>query len=80
MRFFTKVLRSVERITGARVKTLRTDRGKEFCNDNFELLFEQEGITRETNTTYTLQHTVLQSTWGPNQRVKRDRKKKVGTI
>ena len=55
MRFFTKVLRSVERITGARVKTLRTDRGKEFCNDNFELLLEQEGITRETSTAYTPQ-------------------------
>ena len=55
MRFFTKVLRSVERTTGARVRTLRTDRGKEFCNDNFELLFEQEGITRETSTAYTPQ-------------------------
>jgi transposase InsO family protein len=37
------------------VKTLRTDCGKEFCNAEFDLLLEREGITRETNTPYTPQ-------------------------
>ena len=38
------------------MKTLRTDRGKEFCNTEFDLLLDQEGITRETTTPYTPQH------------------------
>ena len=37
------------------MKILRTDRGKEFCNTEFDLLLEREGITRENNTPYTPQ-------------------------
>lgn len=55
IRFFLKVIRSIERTTGNRVLTLRTDRGKEFCNTEFDLLLEREGITRETSTSYTPQ-------------------------
>ena len=53
--FFIKVLRLIERTTGNTVKTLRTDRGKEFCNTEFDLLLEREGIMRETSTSYTHQ-------------------------
>jgi hypothetical protein len=55
IRFFTKVIRSIANITGNRVKTIRTDRGKEFCNTTFDLFLEQEGITRETSIAYTPQ-------------------------
>lgn len=55
IRFFLKVLRSIERTTRNRTKTLRTDRGGEFCNTEFDLLLEQEGVVRETNTPYTPQ-------------------------
>jgi hypothetical protein len=55
IRFFIKVIRSIANTTGNRVKTLRTDRGKEFCNTEFDLLLEREGITRETSTSYTPQ-------------------------
>lgn len=37
------------------MRTFKTDRGGEFCNDNFDLLLEQEGIKRETSTSYTSQ-------------------------
>lgn len=56
IRFFLKVLRSIECTIGNRVKTLRPDRGKEFCNMEFDLLLEHEGIARETNMPYTPQH------------------------
>ena len=55
LRFFTKIIRYITRSTGNHVKTLRTDRGKEFCNTEFDLLLEHEGITRETSTPYTPQ-------------------------
>ena len=55
LRFFIKVYHSIERATGNRVKTLRTDRGIEFCNTKFELYLEQKGIVRETSTSYTPQ-------------------------
>ena len=53
IRFFLKVLRSIERTTGNRTKTLRTDRRGEFCNKEFDLLLEQEGVERETSMPYT---------------------------
>ena len=53
IRFFLKVLRYIERTTGNQTKTLRTDRGGEFCSTEFDLLLEQEGIVRETSTPYT---------------------------
>lgn len=34
---------------------LVTDRGKEFCNDKFELLLEQEGISRGSSIAFTPQ-------------------------
>lgn len=55
IRFFIKILRYVEHTTGNHVKVLRTDRGGEFCNDDFDLLLEHEGILRETSTPYTPQ-------------------------
>ena len=55
IRFFLKVIRSIANITGNRTKTLRTDRGGEFCSLEFDLLLEREGITRETSTPYTPQ-------------------------
>lgn len=55
IRFFTKVIRSIANTMGNRVKTICTDRGKEFCNTAFDLFLEQEGITRETSTAYTPQ-------------------------
>ena len=55
IRFFIKVIRSVERLTGNSVQILRTDRGKEFCNNAFNSLLENEGISRETSTAYTPQ-------------------------
>ena len=55
IRFFTKVIRSIANTTGNRVKTIRIDRGKEFCNTAFDIFLEQEGITRETSTAYTPQ-------------------------
>lgn len=55
LRFFIKVYHSIERTTGNCVKTLRTDRGIEFCNTKFELYLEQKGIVRETSTSYTPQ-------------------------
>ena len=55
IRFFLKVLRSIERTTGNRTKTLRTDRGGEFCNEEFDLLLEQEGVERETIMPHTPQ-------------------------
>ena len=55
IRFFIRILRYIEKVTGNAVKTLRTDRGKEFCNNEFDLLLEHEGITRETSTSYTPQ-------------------------
>lgn len=51
--FFVKVLRFVEKDIGGRMKTLRTDWGKEFYNDEFELLLEWEDVICETNTSYT---------------------------
>jgi transposase InsO family protein len=56
IRYFTKVFRYITRTTGHHVKILRTDRGKEFCNDEFNLLLEREGVLRETSTPYTPQH------------------------
>jgi hypothetical protein len=47
LRFFIKVFHNIERTTGNRVKTLRTHRGREFCNTEFDLLLEQNGIVRE---------------------------------
>ena len=55
MRFFIKVIRYIKNATGNSVKTLRTDRGTEFCNTEFDILLEREGITRETTTSYTPQ-------------------------
>ena len=55
IRFFLKVIRSIERLTGNSVQILRTDRGKEFCNTAFDSLLENEGISRETSTAYTPQ-------------------------
>ena len=55
LRFFLKVIRSITQTTGNSVKTLRTHRGKEFCNTEFDLLLEKEGILRETSTSYTPQ-------------------------
>ena len=55
IRFFLKVLRYIERTTGNHTKTLRTDRGGEFCSTEFDLLLEQEGIVREMTTPYTPQ-------------------------
>ena len=54
--FLPRIIRYITRSTGNHVKTLQTDRGKEFCNTEFDLLLEQEGITQETNTPYTPQH------------------------
>lgn len=54
--FFIKILRYIEQTTGHHVKTLRTDRGKEFSNDEFDLLQEREGIMHENNTPYTPRH------------------------
>ena len=55
IKFFLKVLRIVQRTTGHSVQTLRTDRGSEFCNTDFDSLLEHEGILRETSMAYTPQ-------------------------
>ena len=55
IRFFIKVIRYIVNTTGNRIKTIRTDCGKEFCNTEFDLLLEREGIIRETSTSYTPQ-------------------------
>ena len=44
IRFFIKVLRSIENVTGNSVKTLRTDHGTEFCNTKFDLLFREKAL------------------------------------
>lgn len=56
LRFFIKILRYIAETTDNHVKTLGTNRGKEFCNVKFDLLLEREGITHEKNTSYTPQH------------------------
>lgn len=55
IRFFLKVIRYIERTTGNRTKTLRTDRGGEFCSTEFDLLLEREGVVCETSMPYTPQ-------------------------
>ena len=55
MMFLIKILRSIKRITCDCVKTLRMKSRIFFCNDEFELLLDQEGITCKTNTSYTPQ-------------------------
>lgn len=56
LRFFIKIRRSIERTTRIHVKILKTDRDKEFCNVEFDLLLERKAITHETDTPYTPQH------------------------
>ena len=55
IKFFLKVLRIVQFTTGHSVQTLRTDRGTEFCNTDFDSLLDSEGIIRETSMAYTPQ-------------------------
>lgn len=50
---FIKVICLVEHDTGNRMQILKTNRGGEFCNDNFDLLLEHGGIKREISTSYT---------------------------
>lgn len=40
LKFFVKALHVVERDIGGHVRTLRTNQGKEFCNDEFTLFLE----------------------------------------
>ena len=43
LRFFTRIIRYITKSIGNQVKTLRTDRGKEFCNTEFDLLLDKKG-------------------------------------
>jgi len=45
----------VENETGKTVKTLRTDRGGEYCSTDFEVFCANYGIRRELTTPYTPQ-------------------------
>lgn len=42
-----------------KIKTLRTDNGKEYCNHHFENYLSSQGITHQTSTPYTPQHNGL---------------------
>lgn len=39
-----------------KIKTLRTDRGREYLSEQFKALCEQNGIRRQLTIPYTLQH------------------------
>jgi len=45
----------IEKITGRKMKTLRTDRGSEFLNFKVQDFLKSEGITHQTTTRYTPQ-------------------------
>lgn len=52
---FKKFREIVERETGTRIKTLRTDRGGEFCSREFQAFCETYGITRHLTAPYSPQ-------------------------
>ncbi|CAN6998047.1 unnamed protein product [Brassica oleracea var. botrytis] len=71
---FKKFREIVEKETGARIKTLRTDRGGEFCSREFQAFCETYGITRHLTAPYSPQQngiverrnrTLLVSQWMP---------------
>ena len=43
----------VENQTNKRVKVLRMDNGLEFCNEQFEMLYKNQGILRQNSEEYT---------------------------
>lgn len=45
----------VEKETGKSIKTLRTDRGGEYCSKEFEKFCDQQGIRRELTAAYSSQ-------------------------
>lgn len=45
----------VENQTGLKIKSVRSDNGKEYCNKSFENYFKQCGIVHETTVPYTPQ-------------------------
>ena len=45
----------MENETGKTVKTLRTDRGGEYCSTKFEVFCADHGIQRELTAAYTPQ-------------------------
>lgn len=50
---FSQFISVVERQTGTRVRSVRTDNGTEFCSREFENLFKTQGIRHELTNTYT---------------------------
>ena len=53
----------VERNTGEKVKTLRTDNGGEYKNHHFQELCKQEGIVHQTSIPYTPQQNGVAERW-----------------
>jgi len=49
----------VENETGKTVKTLRTDRGGEYCSIEFEVFYANHSIRRELTAVYTPQQNVV---------------------
>lgn len=45
----------VEKQTGCKIKSLRSDNGREYINSNFDLYLEKEGITRQLTVPHTPQ-------------------------
>ena len=43
----------VEKETGRSIKILRTDRGEEYCSNEFEHFCDDQGIRRELTAAYT---------------------------
>jgi len=52
---FKKFKALVERQTGRKIKSLQSDNGREFCNDDFDKFLREKGITRRLTTPYTPQ-------------------------
>jgi len=44
---FKEYMHLVENQTGRKVKTLRTDNGKEYVNDEFSIFLKEKGINHE---------------------------------
>lgn len=52
---FNGYLKRVERFLNSKIVSVRTDNGLEFCNSQFETLFEENGIRSERTNTYSPQ-------------------------
>jgi len=45
----------VEKQTGRKIKSLQSDNGREFCNEDFDKFLREEGIIQKLTTSYTSQ-------------------------